>query len=79
MMVVFYYNWKGTDEELKKYEKEAKENWANVKGVKLLGIYTPLISWNRAMFFETDSIDAMLKHSSKKHASISNTDMIIYI
>ena len=68
-----------TDEELKKYEKEAKESWAKVKGVKLLGIYTPLIAWNRAMFFETDSIDTMFKHSSSKHALMSNTDMVIFI
>ncbi len=79
MIVIYYYNWKGTEAERDKYEKDAKEFWSKIKGVKLTGMYTPTIPWNRAWFFETDSVDLLLKNSGKVNPLIKNTDLVIFL
>ncbi len=78
MLVIHYFNWKGTLEERKKYEADAKEKWSKVKGVKVIGMYTPTIPWNRAWVFETDSVDTLLKNSDVG-PNVSNTDMVIML
>lgn len=77
MLVLFYYNWKGTREERDKFEKEAKEFYAKMDGVKLVGIYTPSIPWNRAWLTETDSIDKLFERPFVSPHFI-NTDMVIF-
>jgi len=77
MIVIYYMNWNGTIEELYKWEEEAKKQWAKVDGVKVLGIYTPSIPWNRAWLMETDSIDKLFANSPGRTDNIRNTDMVI--
>jgi len=77
MLVLFYYNWKGTIEERDKYEKEAKEFYAKLDGVKLIGMYTPTIPWNRAWFVETDSIDKLFENQLISPYFI-NTNLVIF-
>ena len=77
MIVIYYMNWNGTIKELNEWEEQQKKHWANVKGVKLLGIYTPSIPWNRAWLMETDSIDTLLANSGQRTDKIRNTDMVI--
>jgi len=79
MLVIEYFNWKGTLDERKKYESEQKEKLAKIKGVKILGIYTPTIAWNRAWVIETDSIDTLFKNSDVYNSNISNTDLVILL
>jgi hypothetical protein len=43
MIVIYYYNWDGTIEEMHEYEKKQKKYWDKVEGVKILGMYTPTI------------------------------------
>ncbi len=78
MLILLYYNWKGTDEERKKYEAEVKDHWSKVEGVTLKGMYTPTIPWNRAWFFKTDSYDLLMKKAQGKHPLMINTDMVIF-
>ena len=79
MLVISYFNWKGTLDERKKYESEMKEKWSKLKGVKVLGVYTPTIAWNRAWVFETDSFDILIKNSDVYNPHISNTDVVILL
>jgi hypothetical protein len=79
MIVIDYFNWKGTLDERKKYESEQKEKWAKIKGVKVLGVYTPTIAWNRAWVIETDSFDTLLKNSDVYNPHITNTDLVILL
>jgi hypothetical protein len=76
MLVLFYYNWKGTRDERDKHEKKMKEHTKNLDGVKLVGMYTPSIPWNRAWLFETDSVDKVLNNPLPSPHFI-NTDMVI--
>jgi hypothetical protein len=77
MIVIYYYNWNGTVKSMLEYEKEEKAHWDKVKGVKLMGMYTPSIAWNRAWLFETDSVDKMFANSTGRTDNIRNTDMVI--
>ena len=77
MMVVYYYNWNGPVKEMHKYEEEQKKKWDKVEGVKIIGMYTPSIAWNRAWLFETDSVDKLFKNSGGRTDNIRNTDMVI--
>jgi len=77
MMVIYYLNWNGTIKELHEWEEEQKKMWAKVEGVKVWGIYTPTIPWNRAWLMETDSIDKLFEHSGPRTENIRNTDMVI--
>ena len=61
------------------YEKEAKAKWDKVEGVKLRGMYTPTIAWNRAWLFETDSVDKLFANSGTRHDNVRNTDMVILL
>jgi hypothetical protein len=77
MIVIYYMNWNGTIKELNEWEEQQKKHWAKVEGVKLLGIYTPSIPWNRAWLMETDSVDKLLANSGQRTDKIRNTDMVI--
>jgi hypothetical protein len=77
MMVIFYINWNGTIKSLEEWKKTAKEHWEKVKGVKLIGFYTPTIAWNVAVLLETDSVDKILANQGQRTDNIRNTDMVI--
>ena len=77
MLVLFYYNWKGTREERDDYEKKVKEHVAKIDGIKLVGMYTPSIPWNRAWLFEIDSLDKWFETGLSSPHFI-NTDMVIF-
>jgi hypothetical protein len=79
MMVIVYINWNGTIKALQEWEKEQKARWEKIKGVKLLGMYTPTIAWNRAWVFETDSVDTLLKNQGQRTDDIRNTDMVVLL
>jgi hypothetical protein len=64
-------------ESMLEYEKELKAHWDKVKGVKIMGMYTPSIAWNRAWLFETDSIDKLFANSGGRNDNVRNTDMVI--
>ncbi|MBN1683729.1 hypothetical protein JW865_09285 [Candidatus Bathyarchaeota archaeon] len=78
MIVIYYFQWNGTREERLAYEKEAKERWDKVKGVKLMGFYSPSIGWNRAMFFETDSLDLLMKNA-KGSPLMGNNEVVYFL
>jgi hypothetical protein len=77
MIILMYFQWKGTNEERKAYEKEAKEKWDKIKGVKLMGFYSPSIGWNRAVLYETDSFDLWLKNTAKKPEKMGNLELVL--
>jgi hypothetical protein len=80
MMVLFYYNWNGTVEEMYKWEEEMKKDFDKngPEGVKITGMYTPSIPWNRVWVYETDSIDKLFKTWSERPNKIRNTDLVIF-
>jgi hypothetical protein len=77
MMVLYYINFNGTIKELDEWKKMAKEHWEKVKGVKLVGIYTPSIAWNTAILLETDSLDKILSNQGGRSDKVRNTDMVV--
>jgi hypothetical protein len=78
MMVIFYYDWSGTVKSMQEWEKEWKAKYDKApKGVKLVGMYTPSIAWNRAWIFETDSIDSLMATWGARPDNVRNTDMVI--
>ena len=77
MLIITYYNWNGTVEEMYKWEEEQKKHWDKVEGVKLVGMYTPSIPWNRAWVFKTDSFDLVMKNWGGRTDNIRNTDLVI--
>ncbi len=79
MKVLYYYNWNGSIKSMMEYEKEAKAHWDKVKGVKVLGMYTPSIAWNRAWLFETDSVDKLFANSGGRNDNVRNTDMVFLL
>jgi len=79
MKVLYYYNWNGTIKSMMEYEKEMKAHWDKVKGVKILGMYTPSIAWNRAWLFETDSVDKLFANSGGRNDNVRNTDMVFLL
>ena len=79
MLVLFYYNWNGTIEEMNKWEKEVKKNFEKnaPEGLKIKGMYTPSIPWNRVWIYETDSVDKLFTMWGERQNNIRNTDLVI--
>lgn len=63
MLILWYYNWTGSQEERDKFEKTATERWNKVDGVKVMGIYTPSTEWNRVLIWDVKSYDKWLNES----------------
>ena len=59
-----------------KWEEEVKKG-EFPEGVKLKGMYTPSIPWNRAWIWETDSIDKLMATFGERPDKVRNTDMVI--
>lgn len=76
MLVIFYYNWNGTVKEMYEWEEEVKKRELP-EGVKLKGMYTPSIPWNRAWLWETDSVDKLFTIFPQRPDTIRNTDIVI--
>ena len=77
MLVLFYYNWNGTVKEMYEWEEQVKKTYEDNKDVKLKGMYTPSIPWNRVWLFKTDSIDALFSSWGERSDNIRNTDLVI--
>lgn len=82
MIVLFYYNWNGTVEEMYEWEKQVKKDFdgRGEEGVKIKGMYTPSNPWNRVWIYETDSVDKLFaawNASGGRPNKIRNTDMVI--
>jgi hypothetical protein len=79
MIVIFYINWKGSFDDMLKWEEKAKKEWKKVEGVKVLGVYDPVnIPWNRAWLMETDSMDKIMTSGiGPGRDNIRNTSMVI--
>ena len=76
MLVIFYYNWNGTVKEMYEYEEGIKKIELP-EGLKLKGMYTPSIPWNRAWLWETDSIDKLFSIFTERDDKVRNTDLVI--
>ena len=77
MLVLFYYNWNGKIEDMYKWEEEVKKTYEKVEGVKIKGMYTPSIPWNRVWIFKTDSLDKLFASWGERSDNIRNTDLVI--
>ena len=82
MIVLFYYNWNGTVEEMYEWEKQVKKDFDDrgEEGVKIKGMYTPSNPWNRVWIYKTDSVDklfAVWNASGGRPNKIRNTDLVI--
>jgi hypothetical protein len=79
MIMIYYYNWNGTVKSMLEYEKEEKARWDKVKGVKITGMYTPTIAWNRAWIFESDSVDKLFANAGPRNDNVRNTDIVFLL
>ena len=75
MILLLYYNWKGTREEREKWEQYAKD-WYKKNDMKVIGMYTPSCPWNRAWLVETDSLDKAFTFEANTD-KLLNTDLIV--
>ena len=57
MLVLFYFNWIGTPEELKKFTERATGIINGIEGVKLCGIFVPTSEWNFVLVVRATSYD----------------------
>jgi hypothetical protein len=61
MLIIEYFDWFGTQEELKKLDEDVKKACTEVKGVTYKGIYSPhqkMFQWD--WVFESDSYDKFM-------------------
>jgi len=79
MLVIYFYNWKGTLKAMQEFEKEWKGKLEKVKGIKFMGMYTPTNAWNRAWLVETDSVDTLLANSGPKNENETNGEMVFLL
>jgi hypothetical protein len=79
MLVIYYYNWNGTMKAMQEFEKEWKAKWDKIKGVKLMGMYTPTNAWNRAWLFDTDSADKLFANAGIKHENETNAEVVFLL
>ena len=75
MILILFYNWKGTVEEREKWEQYAKD-WHKKNDMKVIGMYTPSCPWNRAWLIETNSLDKAFKFEPNTD-KLLNTDLIV--
>jgi hypothetical protein len=79
MLVIYFYNWKGTMKAMQEFEKEWKGKLDKIKGIKFIGQYTPTNAWNRAWLVETDSVDNLLANSGTKNENEINSELIFLL
>jgi hypothetical protein len=78
MLGLFWFNWEGTPEELKKFVEENKKETEKIDGITWKGCYTPTCEWNRVMVFKIDSADKWYAMStSNPNVSLGKGDVLI--
>ena len=58
MLVLYYFNWKGTSEESEKFFGQVK---SIIDGVNLIGIFLPTSPWHYAMVIEATNYEKALQ------------------
>ena len=62
MIILAYFNWSGTQEELSEYLAESKKHWDKIKGVTYKGCYVTTSAWNRVSMYETESFEKWMEN-----------------
>lgn len=58
MLILFYFRWIGTPEELKEFVGRMKNISDGIEGIDLKGVFTPPTSeWNACMLYEATSFE----------------------
>lgn len=61
MLILYYFNWAGTAEELKEYTGRCKSVCDGIKGVDLKGVFGPTSGWNFVQLFGATSYEKGLE------------------
>lgn len=60
LYILYYFNWLGTNEELKLYIQREKEIAKGIDGLEFKGVFTPITGWNYVILFEAKSYERAL-------------------
>ena len=72
MLVLYYFRWTGTSEELKEYVGRTNEIANGIEGASFKGIFTPTSEWSAVLLFEGTGFDKIMevyKEYLKKYGS----------
>jgi hypothetical protein len=61
VLVLYYFNWAGTSEELKEFADRLGSKTEAVEGVEPLGIFAPSSEWQFVMVMKTTGYDKALQ------------------
>ena len=61
MLVLYYFRWVGTPEELKEYGDRAKSICDGIEGVDLKGVFAPSSEWSSVTLLEAVSYEKVLE------------------
>ena len=61
MLVLYYFNWKGTPEESEKFFGQVKNIIDGIDGVNLTGIFLPTSEWHYVMVIESTSYEKIMR------------------
>ncbi len=61
MLVLYYFNWIGTSEELKELIGMVTSVFKATEGISFKGLFMPNSEWNYALLYETMSFDKALE------------------
>ena len=61
LLVIYYFNWKGTSEESEKFFGQVKNIIDGIDDVNLIGIFLPTSPWHYAMVIEATNYDKVLQ------------------
>jgi hypothetical protein len=61
LLVLYYFNWAGTPEELKEFAGVMMSKVEGTEGVEPLGIFAPSSAWNFVVVMKATSYDKALK------------------
>ncbi len=65
MLVLYYFNWIGTSEELKEFVGRAVSKDESIEGVEPLGVFAPSSEWNFVMVMKVTSYDKAMQNFKK--------------
>ena len=61
MFVLHYFNWAGTPEEFKEFEKIVKGQFDKTEGVNLVGIFIPTSEWHYVIVWNSTTYEQVLQ------------------
>ena len=61
MLVLYYFNWKGTSEESEKFFGQVKNIIDGIDGVNLTGIFLPTSAWHYVMIIESTNYEKVMR------------------